>query len=390
MTKHEVEIEPGLKYTEQTGRLNKTLPVRDCFLWKKGHDDPISGLNLLSFRQRFGAVSVPGEGIGSVETIPRFRRQGYVSILLSKVLEGANKRVKIVYVSDGIAELYEKFGFVNCLAEGYLSLKLRDVERLAGRGELAPNNSLRSFSLAEMSVADILADVLPAMVNLYNTEHAFRPWTHKRHAGWNRLLETQTWRPGSEVIVLDGPEGLAGYAILPEWQFGHTNFALVVDELTARDLAAARVLLVELASRCWQMRLGEFRVNEPLDGLVGRAAQELGCVYHQTFLPSGGLMAAILDRQGLLQLLEPELRRRLPGDGLNALHTKAFAALCRGEIVSDNQELLRMLLGHWSLNDALVLGTPIPAEYRLVCEAWFPGGGTNSLLVPYAHKLDHY
>ena len=28
----EIEIEPGLKYTEETGRSQRTLPVRDCLV----------------------------------------------------------------------------------------------------------------------------------------------------------------------------------------------------------------------------------------------------------------------------------------------------------------------------------------------------------------------
>jgi GNAT superfamily N-acetyltransferase len=380
MIELELQIEPGLTYTEETGRLYRSLAVRDCFLWKEGLDEPISGLNLFSFRQRFGALSVPGEGIGGVETMPRFRRQGFMSLLMRKALEGVSRRVKVAYVSDAIEDVYEKFGFVTCSADAHLSLQVRNVERVAGGNKPAAHCSVRSFS----------QDDLPAMVNLYNEEHARRPWTHERAAGWNGLVPTQMWRPGSEVIVLEGAEGLAGYAIFTEQPFGHTVSPFVVVELAARDVEAARALLVEVAARCWKMRFSEFQVREPLDSAVGKAARELGCGYHQSFPPSGRMMGAILDRPGLLSLLEPELRRRLPGEGLSALHAQAFEALRKGEIVSDDQALLRLLLGYWSLDHALALGMVIPAGYERVCEAWFPGGGTKSLLLPHAHHLDRY
>ena len=73
----EVDLGPGLKYTEETGRIDQSRQVRDCCLWQAGVAEPISGLNVLSFRQRFGAVSLPAEGIGGVETVPAFRRRSF-------------------------------------------------------------------------------------------------------------------------------------------------------------------------------------------------------------------------------------------------------------------------------------------------------------------------
>lgn len=379
MSIEEEYIEPGLRYTEETGRVSRSLPVRDCFLWKDGLDEPVSGLNLFSFQQRFGVVSIPCEGIGGVETMPAQRRQGLMGKLLSKALAGIGGRVKAVLVSDAIEQAYEKFGFVNCLVEAHLSVQVRNVERAAGRLP-ALNDNIREFS----------TDDLPAMIDLYNGEHAARPWTHQRHADWNRLLETQTWRPGSEVVILDGDDGMAGYAITQERQFGRLTRPFVVDELIARDVQAAQTMLVELASRCWQMRQGEFLVYEPFDSSVGRAASAVGCEFHQSVPPSGGMMGAILDRQGLLKLLEPELRRRLPCAEPNALHETAFDALFQSALIPDNQALLRLLLGYWSLDSALALGTEVPVEFRPVCAAWFPGGGTAALPLPYAHKLDRY
>jgi predicted GNAT family N-acyltransferase len=380
MTKYEVEIEPDLKYTEETGRLQQSLPVRDCFLWKEGEEEAVSGLNLVSFRQRFGALSVPSEGIGGVETVPDFRRQGYMNVLMEKVLEGAAKRVKIVFVSDAIEDAYEKFGFVNCLADAYLSIPVRNVERAAERAAPDDNGGVRDFTDAD----------LPAMVNLYNETHADRPWTHDRADGWNRLLVTRTWRPGSEVVIFERDAGLAGYAILTEQRFGRVISPFVVDELAARDVAAARALLFEVASRCWELRFSDFWVREPPDSMAGRAARALGCAYHQTYPRSGGMMGAILDRQGLLQSLELELKRRMLDDELSALHPTTFDALCQGKIVPDNRTLLRLLLGYWSMHDALAAGAEIPRPYEHVCSRWFPGGGSVSLSMPYNHLLDRY
>lgn len=384
LLERDVEIEPGLRYTEETGRQLRSLPVRDCFLWKEGVDEPISGLNLVSFRQRFGALSVPSEGIGGVETLPEFRQQGYMGTLMNAAVEGIAGRVKVAFVSDAIEDVYEKYGFVTCLGEGHLSVQVRDVDRhveLSRRaGEETSSGRIRAFSEND----------LPAMVELYNEVHAHRPGTHKRTDEWNRLLETRTWRPGSEVIVVENGGDMAGYAILTEQRFGRVISPFVVDELAAGDVTAARALLIELASRCWQLRIGEFQVREPLDSVVGRAAREFGCNYHQAFPRSGGMMGAILDRHGLLQLLEPELRRRLSRDKFGVSQQTAFDALCQGEIAADNGALLRLLLGYWSVDDALAAGVTIPAPHKPICDLWFPGGGTRTMPQPYSHLLDRY
>ena len=376
----EEEIEPGLKYTEETGRTVRSLPVRYCYIWKAGVDEPVSDLEVLSFRQRFGAVPISAEGIGGVETLPRFRRQGLLRKLLTRTIRGAAERVAVLFVSDAIEDIYEQFGFINCLAEAMLVVPVRNVERMANNRDLATVQRVRSFAQTD----------LPAMSNLYNETHAHRPWTHERAVGWNRLMSTETWRPGSEVLILERGELVVGYAIWQEQQFGHLATSFTVDELAARDVEAARALLETAAARCWQMRLSEFQVREPLDSIVGQEAQRLGCEYRQTFPPSGGMMGAILDRQRLLAALEPELRRRLPSAELSTLHMAAFAALQRSALVPDNQILLRLLLGYWSISDALAHGLVLPPAYEQLCDSWFPGGGTRLVPRPYAHKLDRY
>jgi hypothetical protein len=376
----EEAVTPGLKYTEENRRSEPGLPVRDCALWQDGVERPVSDLNLLSFRQRFGAVSVPAEGIGGVETLPEFRRRGYVRMVLERAIAGVAARAPIVFVSDAIEDLYEKLGCVTCLAEGYLTIPLRNLDRLADWTLEAPPGQARSFSPAD----------LPAMISLYNTAHAQRPWTHERHAGWNQLRPTRVWQPGSEVIILERGKQVVGYAILNEPQFGHVADTFSVDELAASDLAAAQALLAEVGARCLGMRFSEFQVREPSDGVVGQAAKRIGCTYHQTYPRSGGMMGAILGRQRLLLLLEPELQRRMLGADMQAAHPAAFDALCRGAIIPDARDLLRLLVGYWSAADARAYGVELPPQHQHVLEAWFPGGGTQQLLLPYAHTLDRY
>jgi hypothetical protein len=121
------------------------------------------------------------------------------------------------------------------------------------------------------------------------------------------------------------------------------------------------------------------------------------------------MMAAILNRPGLLAALEPELRRRARaaagtgtgGTGVIAVDTVATGAdrnvadaalgeLSRGALIPDDRLLIRLLLGYSSAADVPTLAAAVPAGRRRTCSAWFPGGGAAVLPTPFAHILDRY
>lgn len=53
-----------------------------------------------------------------------------------------------------------------------------------------------------------------------NAAHAQRPWTHERQTGWNRLIPQATWKPGSQTLILQTGDAVAGYAVLEGRAFG--------------------------------------------------------------------------------------------------------------------------------------------------------------------------
>jgi len=198
------------------------------------------------------------------------------------------------------------------------------------------------------------------------------------------------WEPGSAAMVLERDGRLAGYAIVGEPYYGRARPNVVIDELTALDVEAARALLVEIAATCWDRRHGSFQVREPADGAAGRAARQLGCTVRQEYAASGEMMGVILDRQRLLAQLEPELRRRAEDAIPDADQAAALEALRQGAAIPDNGLLLRLLVGHCSLADAVAWGAEIPAPFEHSFARWFPGGGTRLLPMPYSHTLDRY
>ncbi|PKW05988.1 Acetyltransferase (GNAT) domain-containing protein [Streptomyces sp. 1222.5] len=371
--------EPAVRYTEVADQDVRSLRTRYCRL-RTDAGAPVAELEAVSFRVRFGGVAVAAEGIGGVETEPEFRRRGHMSRLLRQALAGMAQRVDVAFVSDGVEGVYERFGFVGAVAEGALVVPVRNVERASGDDPGA----------AVPGVRNGLAADLPAMVRLYNTAHAQRPWTHERHVGWNRLVPPSTWKPGSQTLVLHNHGALTGYAVLQGRAFGDPLGSVVADELVAEDASAAALLLAALARLCWERRLSEFTVREPADSLVGRVARHMGCTEQRRFWSSGGMMAAVLNRSELVRKLEPELRRRAAGQWPDQGYDTALAALRRGDLIPDGTALVRLLLGHWSSDDADAAGVAMPDRYRDLCAAWFPGGGSPSLPTPYAHRLDRY
>ncbi|WP_412077292.1 GNAT family N-acetyltransferase [Streptomyces xanthophaeus] len=350
--------------------------VRNCRMRRDGDPEPVCSLEVVSFRQRFGAVAVAAEGIGGVETRPDCRRGGLMRELLGAAVAGMRERVAVGFVSDAIEGAYEQRGFVTALGEGELVVPVRAVERAGVRG---------CGRVRQGTDAD-----LPAVVRIFNAAHAERPWSRVREAGWDRRVPQGMWRPGSELLVLEGGgggDGVSGYALLKGRAFGDSVRTVVVHEMAAEDAAAARGLLAEVAARCWELRVAEFTVREPADSLVGRIARAWGCGYRQRFPVGGGMMARILRREALVRELEPELRRRARGHPRGA---RALGELAGGVLVPDDGVLVRLLLGHWSVADAVVQGLVVPQGYGELYGRWFPGGGGPGLALPHAHVLDRY
>ncbi len=369
----------GVGYTEVPDQEVRSLRVRHCRLHTAA-GEPVAELEAVSFRMRFGAVDVAAEGIGGVETRPAFRRRGHMGRLMRRALAGMAQRVDVAFVSDGIEGVYERFGFVGAVAEGHLVVPVRNVEGAVGDGSGAAAPGVHGSS----------AEDLPAMVRLFNAAHAQRPWTHVRHEGWKRLVPQTTWKPGSRTLVVRSGGATVGYAVLEGRAFGDPLGTLTVEELVAADADATRRLLLAVARLCWERRLGQFTVREPADGLTGRVARHMGCTYQQGFAASGGMMAAVLNRSSLVRSLEPELRRRAGVREPDKAYLQAFDALRTGGLLADDRVLIRLLLGHWSVEEAYVHGSVVADRYRDLCTAWFPGGGTPSLPTPYAHRLDRF
>lgn len=372
------ELEPGIRYIEEQSRTDRGVPVRDCFLVADSKDEPISTLDLRAFEQRFGAVSIPMEGIGGVETQPMFRRHGWMSKLLARALTRAAERVNVAGIGNAIPGIYEKHGFMNCVVDREL---LVDVASVAALGAPCASELRTPRALAESDI--------PGIIALYNEVHADRPWTHRRARNWNRFVPQKTWHPGSEAIVIEYAGRVAAYAIFIRPLYGHRKPELRVDEMAAHDRASASALISAIAGLSAQGHQGQFSVAEPLDCVVGRTLKDLGCTLRETHYSSGGMMARILHVKPLLQILEPELRRRCRGLVPDSHHEAAFEALMAGTLGVGSETLLPLLVGHLSLADLKSRGLSV-SRFEDVLHLWFSGGASQRLPTAHAHRLDRY
>lgn len=382
----ERDLGGGLRYTEAPAVDDAHGPNRYCALWSGSGETPVSSLRLFPFPIRFGAVAVDAEGYGGVQTQPEHRGKGYVRTVLEQSLSGARERVSAVFLY-GIEKLYPKVGFVSCLPDSSLTLRVRYAEG-------APASGHEITRLEKADLAEVTA--------LYNAENCIRPWTIRRaEMQTERLTRTAVWHPGPEVLVARRGGRPRGYAALSGISFGHAPRSLSVSELVGADDAAALALIGAAARVAWDRRVDSFTVAEPPDSTAGIAARRLGCEVRQ-YLPSDGSgMGSILDRASLLSVLVPELARREAcaesGERLESAEglapagasARALEALQRRQTVPDDRDLLRLLLGFWSWQDAEAAGDAIPEQHRRTLRRWFPGP-SPWLPTPHSHQIDHY
>ncbi len=366
---HEEHLGEGLRYTEKWIADEGKRPRRYYELWKEGVEGHIAHLELVPFEQRMGCVSTPAEGYASVVTAPLHRRKGYTTRLFTVALERAAKRVDVVYLY-GVRRLYPKFGFTGCLVDNRMRLAVRD-------GEVAVRPT--GIELRRMEERDFAP-----MSELYNREHAVRPWTHVRVTTSIRgPRKAQEWDAGEVGLVAERDGHVAGYAIVPGLRYGVLPPAIVT-EICADTTEVAGALIHEIAVRAIEYRQETIAFLEPPDSTIGRALRRLGAELIQRTVPDGDGMGKILNRARLVRALEPELSRRGGVDTSLLTEELADARICPNDGL-----MLQLLTGAYSWRDAEDEGIRVPERYVELFRTCFPGA-CDRLPVAHTHAGDRY
>jgi hypothetical protein len=295
---YEENLDRGMRYTERWAHRPGRRPRRLCELWTEGVEEHVAYLGLVSFSQRFGAIAVPTEGFAGVATPPQHRRKGYLGILLRKAVARAAQRVDVAFLY-GVQGLYGKYGFAGCYTDCRLRIAVRDAEH-------AP--PIDGLQVRPMRPADYAA-----MVQLYNEEHAHRPWSHHRRVETYpgpRMVED--WDRGEIGLAAERDGRLLGYAVVPGPRLGVLPPPTVA-EICCSSSEAAALLLRRIARRANENRQETITFLEPPDSTAGRFVRRLGCETLVRTNPEGDGMGRILNRAGLVHALAPELDRRATG-----------------------------------------------------------------------------
>jgi hypothetical protein len=339
-----------------------------CEIATRGEPQPLSCLSIVRYRMRFGSVVLDVEGVGDVATSPTVRRKGYASTLLRSALSRASKRVSVIFL-NGIPNFYDRLGFVACWST--------DTVRL-------PADALRSLWPDRRYRVRAWRDSdRPSACRLYNQLNQVRPATVVR------MPETYPGpRPrvgsmrGEEGLVIENADSMLGYMMLTGEPHGIEQ-PFEIRELQTADGRAAATLLHHASERATVFGETEVAVREPVDSAAGHVLRSIGCDLHRHFNRGGGWMGLILNRFVLVRALAPELARRAGTEGADV------EALATGDWIESNGDLLRLLIGYWSWRDARWAGI---ADHGATAElaAWFPGGGSAVLGMPFLHAVDQF
>ena len=266
---------------------------------------------------------------------------------------------------------------MTCVADSELRVGLDNARRLGGAGD----DTVRGGAAAD----------LPAMRALYNRVHATRPWTVARGPAWDRVPREGEWQPGSEIHLVERDGMLQGYVVLRSGLFGWRSRRFELREIVARDTATAALLLAYALHRARQLDYDRITVHEPPDSAVAQVARNVGCEQVNRYSAAGGGMGRIVDRERFVDAIAAELARRARAAGVaEPAAAPALAALRDGTLVPDDGDLLRLAVGYQRLDEVAAERQGVADPERAVAAAWFPGGGSAVLPVPFAHHLDHY
>ena len=125
--------------------------------------------------------------------------------------------------------------------------------------------------------------------------------------------------------------------------------------------------------------------------VVGVTSVFGAATYWRRYAAAGGGMGVVLDRPRFVQSISAELDRRLLAANLDqASSAAARADLGAARLIPDDGDLLQLVMGYRRCADLDAAQLGAGGAAARAAWAWFPGGGTPVLPLPFAHQLDHY
>jgi GNAT superfamily N-acetyltransferase len=347
-------------------------PARRCGLFDAEESEPLTSIWIIEYPARIGCASVQTVGLSAGATHPNHRRSGLFTRLMKEVM-ARSRHVAPLACLKGIDGFYARLGFVPFLPECKFSLSASALSRF----QPAKTDSIETWR------AEFTADAC----TLYNQQHARRSGTVERDpARFVGPRPTSTWIPGDEGAVCLRQGKLVGYVFTAYLPFGQTWRPFEVTEIVAADACAASTMLDHVRQLAAQQARNHIEIHEPDDSVVGTLLRRVSCEYTLQYSADGGWMAAVLDRERLIDDISPELARRF---GLQ--NNYVATALRNGALLPTDAALLEALLTARGWSDAENIfsskdrGTLWPA-FREQCVS----GIGERTPAPFIHTSDRY
>lgn len=231
----------------------------------------------------YGNTQLKVAMIGKVATSPRYRRQGYSSKLIADTLATVREQGAHLALLNDLAQFYHQFGFSSVLPDTVLEIDSQEAKELPRPLKIRTANE----------------DDLRTMARLYQRHWSGRV-TFRRSEDW------WSWKLGASIdpilVAVSQADRVQGYL----WR-ENTGSQL---EVVCDTLPATMSLLSFLGDRMQKIDEPLIQLLIPPDDTILSFARQimtvnLRAIYHH----DGGWMARIIDSQGLLNALLPEITR---------------------------------------------------------------------------------
>jgi predicted N-acetyltransferase YhbS len=241
---------------------------------------------------RIGRARFRMGGLGDIQTDPAHRGRGYASACINDTIDFMRGDGFDVSFLFGISDFYHRFGYVGCLPDYVLRLKVRDLEGLNIPFTVeAPSGRPKARLLTEVArLYEAAAEGTPATVvrDRMRVSRGLVVFREKRAARRVRAYIVQ--RKGS----------------------------LVEAGLAPGDDAAAGAILAWLRDRCIERLDAKLTLEDiPPAHPLARFARRFNHAFKRELTWNGNGMGRLIDTRSFLDKITPELEARLSSAGID-------------------------------------------------------------------------
>ena len=343
--------------TETELRIREAKPNTTAFELLTG--DRVVSTTLVHRREmRVGVARLLTGAIGGVHTEKQHRSRGYARQVLDSAVAHLIDESYDISMLIGITDFYGRWGFASGM--GFHSLALPAVQAQ----KQAPNAAVRPFVPGD----------IPRILEVYAQQNAHRTGSFVRppfpEYGF-RMGSAFFVRPEAFVVERDGT--IIGYAAVDRERENQSTGertpitdGVRVAEVGASEPGAYPAIAAELGRRAEQLDVEAIEVFAPPDHPFAHFCQPLGATVRSEYRADGGIMLRVINLEQMWDKLQPELARRLAGDGGSGTLTistdlgEVTVPGASGVLEVPQWMLLQLLMGY---RDPALL--PVSPEARL-------------------------